>query len=143
MYVVSAVSVLDPYWFTRSALLSLLSTLGSDLLGNIAAPPLEVAAFYYHLLGNTASPIVSNASRAEMLHWAPLGSDSWSDGLLYGLGLMNYTSFGGIFLHIPNATVEMVGHGGADWGSQAMMSGYSEPFKVRKQRESNEKETRN
>ena len=99
-------------------------------MGNIAAPPLEVAAFYYNLLGDSATPIVSDASRAEMLHWIPLGSKSWSDGLMYGLGLMNYTSFGNVFLHIPNASFEMVGHGGADWGSQAMISGYSEPFHV-------------
>jgi hypothetical protein len=100
------------------------------LQGNIAAPPLEVAAFYYELLGNNESRVVSAASRAQMLHFISLGSESWGNGLQYGLGLMNYSSFGEMFLQIPNATVDMIGHGGADWGSQAMIAGYSPPFNL-------------
>jgi hypothetical protein len=91
------------------------SCLNGWTCGNMAARPLDLASFFWHLLHrgpeNTA-PILSPASLAAMLDFKPL-TVGFAPGLEYGLGLM--ADPGG-----------MVGHAGEDWGSAAPVAGYDQ-----------------
>lgn len=100
-------------------------------MGNIAAAPLDVATFYYNLLAEqSANPIVSADSRRQMLHFLPFSNHSWGAFTGYGLGLMNMSSMGEQLMNVVGSTCDLVGHGGEDWGSAALFSGYSHPFQM-------------
>jgi len=100
--------------------------------GNIASTANNIAKFYYMLLGPEPR-IVSRTSVRRMTQWVPLGG-SWASGLAYGLGLFK---FQGQMMEMmvglqgKNAeSVDLIGHGGQDWGSTAVISGYSPKLRV-------------
>merc|ERR1719281_1582175 len=101
------------------------SCLNGWTCGNMAARPLDLASFFWHLLHrgpeNTA-PILGPASLAAMQDFKPL-TVGFAPGLQYGLGLMA-TGF-------PNVT-NFIGHAGEDWGSSAPVAGYDtvHPFGI-------------
>jgi CubicO group peptidase (beta-lactamase class C family) len=96
------------------------SCLNGWTCGNIAARPLDIASFFFHLLHkgpeNTA-PIVSKESLAAMLDFKPFTGE-FAKGLEYGLGLM---ALGG-----RENPYSMIGHAGEDWGSSAPTAIYDE-----------------
>jgi CubicO group peptidase (beta-lactamase class C family) len=93
------------------------SCLNGWTCGNMAARPLDLASFFWHLLHrgpeNTA-PILPPASLAAMQEFKPL-TVGFAPGLEYGLGLMA--------MGWPKST-NFIGHAGADWGSGAPTAGY-------------------
>jgi len=92
-----------------------LSCLNGWTMGNIAAPPLDLATFYHKLL--ITKEIVSEASVKQMTEFKPM-TTGWFPGMPYGLGLMitGYPSVHGGY-------EAFVGHGGEDWGSGASVAG--------------------
>ena len=117
------------------------SCLNGWTCGNIAAAPTDVAAFYYYLLSNQTTqtttetttslaapgpnPIVSEAARAEMMHFQPL-TTGFAPGLPYGLGLMPVQGLRN-GSDTDKAKASLIGHGGEDYGSQGM-PGYNAFF---------------
>eukprot|EP00756_Hemistasia_phaeocysticola_P000781 Hpha_TRINITY_DN10562_c0_g1::TRINITY_DN10562_c0_g1_i1::g.31279::m.31279 len=99
------------------------SCLNGWTMGNIAAAPLDMAAFYWTLLsGKADSPILSPAGVKVMSSLNPL-TTGWSTGLPYGLGLMLWNSTSLMF---APETIPVLGHGGEDWGSMTGLAGYVE-----------------
>eukprot|EP00041_Stephanoeca_diplocostata_P021552 m.503529 g.503529 ORF g.503529 m.503529 type:complete len:581 (+) comp21849_c0_seq3:116-1858(+) len=104
------------------------SCLNGWTMGNIAAAPLDVAAFYFYLLSGHEPRMLSHASLVAMTTWTNL-SFGWGVGVPYGLGLMDMGANGSFLVKdvvgLDDAHVDLVGHGGEDWGSAALMTGYS------------------
>ena len=86
--------------------------------GNLAASAQDVARFYFDLLGNESSPIVSKASRGAMMATRPLDT-GWARGYLeYGSGLMIETvdPKTGIIPAQVDTPGAYIGHGGETYG---------------------------
>ena len=94
------------------------SCLNGFTCGNIAATVDGIAQYYWDLLhGN----IVSNKTLHEMTLNQPL-TNGWAPGLAYGLGLMQTK----LPQHMDPGNVSwLVGHGGCDYGSIALHSGFN------------------
>jgi D-alanyl-D-alanine carboxypeptidase len=97
------------------------SCLNGWTCGNIAVPVKDVVEWYWAVFGGE---VVNATTLAAMINGVPL-SKGWSPGLSYGLGLSKY--------HVSTDTQNLtwtVGHGGADWGSIAHMSGFNPKFNM-------------
>lgn len=93
------------------------SCLNGWACGSIAATTSSVADWYWDLLGTYS--ILEEKTITKMLNGTPL-TNGWSPGLKYGLGLSHY----GLGARIdPENATNLIGHGGADWGSVAHFSG--------------------
>lgn len=98
------------------------SCLNGWTCGNIATTVGTAANWWWDLLHDRS--IVSNKSVSEMMKGEPL-SKGWSPGLWYGLGIMRH--------NVPKDKDNLtwtIGHGGQDWGSNALMAGYNQRFNV-------------
>jgi CubicO group peptidase (beta-lactamase class C family) len=101
------------------------SCLNGWTCGNIAAAPVDLASFYYHLLngkGDLLDPLlVAKMTKTNLL------DKGWSTGLPYGLGLMKWSGKFGFKTIDPSQSsqADLIGHGGEDWGSNALISGYN------------------
>ena len=62
------------------------SCLNGWTMGNLAAASIDVAAFFYKLLGEKS--VVSPSSLSQMMEFRPFSPISWGAGMEYGLGLM-------------------------------------------------------
>jgi CubicO group peptidase (beta-lactamase class C family) len=104
------------------------SCLNGWTCGNIAAAPVDLASFYFHLL-NGEDELVNSSLVAEMVNFEPL-TTGWSAGLLYGLGLMSWSGKYGFKTVDASKSymADVVGHGGEDWGSNAVLAGFNKHF---------------
>eukprot|EP00040_Diaphanoeca_grandis_P021185 m.112851 g.112851 ORF g.112851 m.112851 type:complete len:518 (-) comp28222_c1_seq2:50-1603(-) len=100
------------------------SCLNGWACGSIAAPVGTISNWFWDMFHGK---IVSNASLTQMLNGIPL-TKGWSPGLKYGLGMNHYAPFT-TKVDGQNLTWT-IGHGGADWGSLAAISGYNPKFNV-------------
>jgi hypothetical protein len=89
--------------------------------GNIVASVAGIAEYYYDLLTHQ---IVNATTLKEMMLNIPL-TNGWSPGLRYGLGLMQTRL---VLAVDPDNLTWTVGHGGCDYGSIALVSGYNGRF---------------
>lgn len=101
------------------------SCLNGWTFGNIAAAPRDIAHFYY-LLG-FSDVFVSPNTRTEMTSFGAFDM-GWTPGQPYGLGLMTFDYKTGSPPK-TNPRARLIGHGGADYGSQAIISGWNEELK--------------
>lgn len=94
------------------------SCLNGWTMGNMAARPLDLASFFWHLLhtgSDNTLPILSPASLAAMQEFRPLSMDG---GVPYGLGI-----FEGVWtLSGYSPDNKFIGHSGEDWGSAGLRS---------------------
>lgn len=97
------------------------SCLNGWTCGNIAATVESVANYYWDLFHGQ---IVSKESLSEMTLKQPF-NQGWNKGLQYGLGVMQTRL---PLLWDPANITWMVGHGGCDYGSIALQSGYNALF---------------
>jgi len=97
------------------------SCLNGWTCGNIAQAPSDTARFYYELLRDDGSKLLSAAS-IDAMKSMQSQTTGWGAGWLsYGLGLMPVDWFGS-----DNSTqTYAVGHGGEDWGSGSNLAGYN------------------
>jgi CubicO group peptidase (beta-lactamase class C family) len=101
-----------------------MSCLNGWTMGNLAAAPESLAALLFEAFSPNGHRLLSAGSLAAMQDFHPL-TTGWSTGLQYGLGAMKSL----IQLHsqrgLLGPTMELVGHGGQDWGSGAPYNFYS------------------
>ena len=89
--------------------------------GNLAAGPIDIARFHYHLHNYD---IVTRATVESMMQWEPM-SIGW-DPQLYGLAMMQtWPTRGWAWGPDPLNETYLVGHGGADYGSTGIVSGWN------------------
>ena len=129
-YTASASHAESPLWVTVDFDdIANASCLNGWTMGNIAAPPVEVATMLYALFGSGATlpRLVSAASLAAMLNFTHM-TQGFQVGMAYGLGLMTKTFPCAVGACKANGTTATVGHVGVDWGSSAPVNEYSPAF---------------
>ena len=97
------------------------SCLNGWTCGNIAASVGDISNWFFDLFHGVQ---VKPATLLEMMNGIPL-SQGWSPGLSYGLGTMQVSL--GSAVDSKNLTWT-IGHGGCDYGSIALVSGYNDRF---------------
>ena len=94
------------------------SCLNGWTCGNIAASAESTATWFWDVYHGK---LVNDTTLLTMMNSVPL-TKGWSPGLSYGLGLMHFKL--PLAVDPLNQTIT-VGHGGADWGSIAMVNGFN------------------
>jgi len=97
------------------------SCLNGWTMGNIAVAPVDVVRFYHALF---TYKLAGKEKVAEMLRWHNVTTGWGGAGLKYGMGLMRFpTGMKDVHGMTTNVTY-VVGHPGADWGSNMMTVGW-------------------
>ena len=98
------------------------SCLNSWLGGNVAPRPTDVARFTYASFRNDSKALISTASLAQMLDYAPLTDGFAAYTLSYGLGVEG--RWAGIGLPSDVCGFDGWGHAGLDYGSGSLLNFY-------------------